>query len=85
METSNGDIWFATDRGGICKYNSKENNFHKISLAEGLPDDSAYKIVEDKNGYLWFGTNNGLIQLNPQDYSIKIMAYPVTSLVINQP
>ena len=46
METSNGDIWFATDRGGICKYNSKENNFHKISLAEGLPDDSAYKIVE---------------------------------------
>lgn len=71
-ETSNGDIWFATDRGGICKYNSNENNFQTLSVAEGLPDDSAYKIIEDKNGYLWFGTNNGLVQMDPQDLSIKI-------------
>lgn len=71
-ETSTGDIWFATDRGGVCRYNSNENNFRRISVAEGLPDDCAYKIVEDKNGYLWFGTNDGLVQMNPQDFSIKI-------------
>lgn len=71
-ETSNGDIWFATDRGGICKYNSKDNNFQTISLAEGLPDDSAYKIIEDKNGFLWFGTNNGLVQFNPHNLNVKV-------------
>ena len=70
-ETSNGDIWFATDRGGICKYDSKENNFRTVSLAEGLPDDTAYKIVEDKNGYLWFGTNSGLVQFDPQNFTIE--------------
>lgn len=71
-EVSNGDIWFATDRGGVCKYNSKNNNFQRISLPEGLPDDSAYEIVEDKNGNLWFGTNNGLIRMNPKDFSFEV-------------
>lgn len=74
-EVSNGDVWFATDRGGICKYNNKENNFLRISLPEGLPDDTAYKIVEDKNSNLWFGTSNGLIQMSPQnlkDFNLNI-------------
>ena len=70
-ETSKGEIWFATDRGGICRYDKDRNNFHTISIAQGLPDDTSYKIVEDKNGYLWFGTNNGLIRLNPNNSEIQ--------------
>lgn len=67
METSRGQIWFSTDRGGICVFDPKTETFKSYSIAEGLPDDTAYKILEDKNGYLWFGTNNGLVKFNPSD------------------
>lgn len=73
-ETSLGEIWFSTDRGGICRYNEATNNFTGFSLKEGLPDDIAYKIIEDKAHNLWFGTNNGLVKFNPQNYEVKVFS-----------
>ena len=65
METSRGEIWLSTDRGGVCRFNKSSGTFTTFSLAQGLPDDTGYKILEDKNGMLWFGTNNGLVRLDP--------------------
>lgn len=65
-ETSSGEIWFSTDRGGICRYNKTEDNFTTFSEKQGLPDDTAYKILEDKNRNLWFGTNKGLVRFDPE-------------------
>lgn len=65
MEASSGKLWFSTDRGGICVYDKATNKFKTYSVAQGLPDDCAYKILEDKEGLLWFGTNNGLIKFDP--------------------
>ncbi len=73
-ETSLGEIWFSTDRGGICRYNEATENFTAFSLKEGLPDDIAYKIVEDKEHNLWFGTNNGLVKFNPVSYEVKVFS-----------
>ncbi|MDR2087721.1 MAG: response regulator [Dysgonamonadaceae bacterium] len=73
-ETSTGDIWFSTDRGGICRYNRNNDNFTSFSIADGLPDDVAYKIIEDKEHNLWFGTNNGLVKFNPKDKSVKVFS-----------
>jgi signal transduction histidine kinase/ligand-binding sensor domain-containing protein/DNA-binding response OmpR family regulator len=73
-ETSFGDIWFATDRGGICLYNNQSDNFTSFSIADGLPDDVTHKIVEDKNHILWFGTNKGLVSFNPQSKAIKVFS-----------
>ncbi len=64
-ETSRGEIWFATDRGGVCRFNKAKGTFTTFSIEQGLPDDTGYKILEDKNGMLWFGTNNGLVKLDP--------------------
>ncbi|MDO4970862.1 MAG: two-component regulator propeller domain-containing protein [Bacteroidales bacterium] len=71
-ETSKGEIWFSTDRGGICKFNKNSKTFTTISIAEGLPDDTGYKILEDENGFLWFGTNNGIVKYNPENNKIVI-------------
>ncbi|MBQ8424327.1 MAG: response regulator [Coprobacter sp.] len=68
-ETMTGEIWLSTDRGGICRYNKESNNFTSFSVKKGLPDDTAYKILEDKDHNLWFGTNNGLVKFNPQTYT----------------
>ncbi|GAB6121688.1 hybrid sensor histidine kinase/response regulator transcription factor [Dysgonomonas termitidis] len=67
-----GQIWFSTDRGGICVYNKKDKQFTSYSIKDGLPDDVAYKILEDKNYNLWFGTNSGLVQFNPETKAIRI-------------
>ena len=67
-----GTPWFSTDRGGICRYNQKTNDFTRYSKEEGLPDDIAYKIVEDNDGFLWFGTNQGLVRLNPTKGDIRV-------------
>ena len=67
-----GQIWFSTDRGGICVYNKDSKDFKRYSKKEGLPDDVAYKIVEDKLDNLWFGTNKGLVKLNPKDESLSV-------------
>lgn len=71
-QTSSGDIWLSTDRGGICRYDG-DGAFTTLSVAEGLPDDCAFKMVEDKDGFLWFGTGNGLVRLNPRDLSLRVL------------
>ncbi|MDU1892533.1 MAG: two-component regulator propeller domain-containing protein [Dysgonomonas sp.] len=67
-----GRIWFATDRGGICVYNKEKKEFNSYSIKEGLPDDIAYKIVEDKSHNLWFGTNQGLVRFEPDTKAVRI-------------
>ncbi|MBR1804477.1 MAG: response regulator [Muribaculaceae bacterium] len=72
METSRGEIWFSTDRGGVCRFNKNNDTFTTFSIEQGLPDDTGYKILEDKNGMLWFGTNNGLVMLNPANGKCQV-------------
>lgn len=72
MRDSAGNLWFSTDRGGICRYNAATDDFSCFSIENGLPDDVAYGILEDSNGYLWFGTNRGLVKFNPKDESVRI-------------
>lgn len=72
MQDSRGNIWVSTDRGGICRYNPDENNFTKFSINEGLPDDVAYKILEDDNQYLWFGTNKGLVKFHLETHEVLV-------------
>jgi ligand-binding sensor domain-containing protein/signal transduction histidine kinase/DNA-binding response OmpR family regulator len=72
MQDSKGRIWFSTDRGGICLYNGEEDNFITYSVAEGLPDDTAYRILEDKKHNLWFGTNRGLVKFNPETQKVRV-------------
>lgn len=72
MEDKQRNIWFSTDRGGISRYNAKSDNFTSWGIAEGLPDDVTYDILQDAKGFLWFGTNKGLVKFNPQNESIKV-------------
>lgn len=35
-------------------------SFRKIEVEDGLSQDMVYTIIQDKDGFLWFGTQNGL-------------------------
>ena len=45
------------------------SGFEKFGLAEGLPNEVAYAILEDAEGRLWIPTNNGLARCRPDDPS----------------
>ncbi len=51
VQDRSGNIWFSS-WGGAYRYNGQ--SFTAFSKAEGLPG-IVTRIVEDKNGYLWFG------------------------------
>lgn len=72
MQDSKGNIWFSTDRGGICRYNEMQDDFTTFSIEDGLPDDVAYNILEDDGGNLWFGTNKGLVKFNPENGDVRV-------------
>ena len=38
----------------------QKSNFYNLSLNEGLAHPDVLSVIEDKNGYLWVGTRNGL-------------------------
>ena len=44
--------------------------FEEITLADGLPENSGTCILEDYLGYLWLGTQNGLVQYD--GYTMKV-------------
>lgn len=80
---SKGNLWFATDRGGICKYDIKTQMFTSFSKKELLPDDVTYKILEDGKHQLWFGTNHGLVCFNPATHAMSVYEYS-NGLIVNQ-
>lgn len=67
-----GNLWFSTDRGGICMYDISSGRFTTYSKNDGLPDDVAYKILEDKHHYLWFGTDKGLVRFKPDTKEVTV-------------
>lgn len=67
-----GNLWFSTDRGGICYYAVDKDYFITFSVKDGLPDNVSYRALEDNDGYIWFGTNKGLIRLNPENRDIRV-------------
>jgi len=38
---------------------AQQYNFQYYSVKEGLPQSQVYSILEDRNGYLWMGTDGG--------------------------
>ena len=43
---------------------AQEYNFQNFTTQDGLPQDFIYTISQDKMGYLWIGTGNGVSRYN---------------------
>ncbi len=62
-----GNIWAGTDKGGLFRINTATGEMINITTANSnLSNDNIRKIVPDKNGILYVGTQNGLNYFNPQ-------------------
>jgi len=50
--------------------NWPEPVFENLTIADGLPENSVHCILQDHLGYMWFGTQNGLVKYD--GYSMKV-------------
>lgn len=44
------------------------NNFHQISPTGGLSYEAIYKVTQDKTGYIWLGTYQGIYKYDSQKF-----------------
>ena len=75
--TDDGSIWIGSRGGGLVRY--KNGRVGKIGRSQGLVDDYISQIVEDKDGWLWFGSNRGIFKIRKgeldramEDHSISV-------------
>lgn len=50
--------------------NDKYLKFTNITVKDGLSQGSVYAILKDEDGYMWFGTNDGLNRFNGYEYTV---------------
>jgi signal transduction histidine kinase len=44
--------------------------FRHYGVLDGLPSDAAYTVVQDKSGYIWIGTRDGLARFDGSEFRI---------------
>ena len=57
---------------GFCRYNRETDNFTRYDTSKGLPNNTVYKMVEDKRGNLWITSNYGLTCFNPDSEAMHV-------------
>lgn len=64
LDKASEKIWVATVTGGVSFKNQQQSSVmqlhHQYGHANSLQSNQINKIIEDKRGYVWFATNNGV-------------------------
>ncbi|MGL4774028.1 MAG: ligand-binding sensor domain-containing protein, partial [Clostridium sp.] len=54
----------------ITSLASTSVNFKNITIEDGLSQGTAETLLQDKDGYIWIGTNDGLNKYNGYDFTV---------------
>ncbi len=52
---------------------AEQYKFRHLTTKEGLPSNNIKSIIKDKNGFMWFGTENGLAKYDGYEISTYII------------
>lgn len=52
------------------KASNNEINFNRMTIDDGLSQGSVQGIVQDKHGYMWFATGDGLNKYNGKEFKV---------------
>jgi signal transduction histidine kinase/ligand-binding sensor domain-containing protein/DNA-binding response OmpR family regulator len=78
MEDNKGEIWISTN-AGISQWKSDEKRFLNYTWHQGVPrgDFMDGSVCKDKNGNLFFGSQNGVCYFNPERIEENVQVAPV--------
>ena len=86
LADDNNDLWIST-KNGIVKFNRLDTTFQSLSMADGANSATFYEhaALKHADGSLWFGGNNGITIIRPDD--IKLLENEpivhITDIMIN--
>ncbi len=49
---------------------AQAHSYLNFSVAQGLPSSEVYQAIQDKKGFIWFATDNGVIRFDGGDFKI---------------
>ncbi len=55
---------------GLRAFSQSKNNYKSISIAEGLSQGMVFDILQDKEGFIWVATKNGLNRYDGYNFKI---------------
>lgn len=76
LEARDGTMWFATDGGGLCRYDRASGAFSRLGRGTLVPlPNVIHTVEEDAKGHLWISSYGGIMRINPAD--LQRAAYTV--------
>ena len=80
-----GVFWLATSHG---LRRIEGDSWYDLTVSDGLPSNSIWCVISDNRGYLWVGTEKGLVRYQPtinlQPPSVKIQLVDEEELADNK-
>jgi ligand-binding sensor domain-containing protein/signal transduction histidine kinase len=61
LSARDGSLWMGTEGGGLVHF--KDGVFRAYTQADGLSNGFVRSLIEDSQGRIWIGTDNGLFQM----------------------
>ncbi|MCF8266552.1 MAG: hypothetical protein K9I69_00630 [Ignavibacteriales bacterium] len=68
-------LWIGTWGDGLLSWEIPTGKLKVFDQKQGLPDNTIYAILQDRNNILWLSSNKGLIRFNPRDNSMVNYTY----------
>jgi ligand-binding sensor domain-containing protein/signal transduction histidine kinase len=77
-----GSLWIGTEGGGLLHL--RENSVKTYSVPQGLTDGFVRSVLEDSQGTVWVGTDNGLFQVDGDHVKRIEVAEGMGSLAVHE-
>ncbi len=74
LDTEN-QLWIGTEGGSLDRFNSKDDTFEHFHLNGPGSYYAINTIEEDDKGFLWLGTNEGLIRFHPKTGAKRVFTF----------
>ena len=60
VEDDRKNLWIGTQEGGLLLFDRITHQFKRFTMDDGLAGNTVLRLLQDKRGYLWMSTYDGL-------------------------
>lgn len=69
---SEGVLWMAMEGGGLGRLSQDRKTIRRFTTKNGMPSNTAFKVLEDDQKNLWVATSRGLVKMDRRTNSITV-------------